>query len=89
LSILSSPPNIVVSWPTNWAVMLEATTSLTQPITWASVIGGESSFLYWPPGSGVLAWAPVSPLTISGGDYTVTIAAGSSNARFFRLAPSP
>ena len=89
LSILSSPPNIIVSWPTNWAVALQATSSLAQPITWAPVIGGESSFLYWPPGSGVLAWAPVSPLTISGEDYTVTIAAGSSNARFFRLAPSP
>jgi autotransporter-associated beta strand protein len=89
LSILSSPPNIIVSWPTNWAVMLEATTSLAQPITWAPVIGGESSFLYWPPGSGVLAWAPVSPLTISGANYTVTVTAGSSSPMFFRLFPSP
>ena len=58
LSIYSSPPNVILSWPNNWAVALEAATSLTQPITWTPVSGGGSGFLYWPPASGVLAWAP-------------------------------
>ena len=89
LFIASSPPNIIVSWPTNWPAMLQATASLSPPITWTSVVGGESSFLYWPPGSGALAWAPMSPITISGTNYTVTVAAGSSSDMFFRLAPSP
>jgi hypothetical protein len=88
LSIFNNSPNIIVSWATNWPVALEATTSLAPPITWGPVVGGESSFLDWPPGSGALAWAPVSPKTISGTNYTVTVAA-SSGPMFFRLAPSP
>ncbi len=88
LSISSIPPNVLVSWPTNWAAALEATTSLAPPVTWTPVVGGESSFLYWPPGSGALAWAPTS-LTISGTNYTVTVAPESSSEMFFRLTPSP
>jgi hypothetical protein len=87
LSILSSPPNVIVSWPTNWPVALEATTSLAPPITWTPVSGGTSGFLYWPPASGALAWAPPS-LTISGTNYAATFSPGSSEM-FFKLAPSP
>jgi hypothetical protein len=87
LSIYSSPPNVILSWPNNWAVALEAATSLTQPITWTPVSGGGSGFLYWPPASGVLAWAPPTT-TISGANYTATIP-GSSSEMFFRLVPSP
>jgi hypothetical protein len=89
LAISNSPPNVILSWPTNWAVGLEVTTNLAAPASWTPVSGGESSFLYWPPGSGSLAEAPVSPITISGPDYTVSVNPGNTNALFFRLAPSP
>jgi autotransporter-associated beta strand protein len=89
LSVTASGGNVIVSWPVNWPVALEATTSLAPPIAWTPVSAGESSFLYWPPGSGLLSWVPVSPITISGTNYTVTLAPGSTSQMFFRLAPSP
>jgi autotransporter-associated beta strand protein len=39
LSISNNPPNIILSWPTNWDVSLEVTTNLLQPITWTPVSG--------------------------------------------------
>jgi hypothetical protein len=87
LSISSSPPNVILSWPTNWAVALQATASVAHPVTWTPVSGGGSGFLYWPPGSGVLAWAPPAT-TISGAKYTATVS-GNPSEMFFRLAPSP
>lgn len=85
LSISTSSANVTISWPTNWAVALESTTSLQQPITWTPVTGGGSGFLYWPPETGALTWAPIAA---NGTNYTVTLPATSKDL-FFQLVPSP
>lgn len=88
LSIASSPPNVVLSWPTNWAVALEVTTNLTHPIQWTPVSSGGSSFVDWPPGSSALSGFP-STVAVSGANYTATVGPGSTNTLFFQLVPSP
>jgi autotransporter-associated beta strand protein len=88
LAISSSPPNILLAWPTNWAVALQATTSLTAPIAWSDVPAGASDFEEWPVGSGAISSVP-SSMTVVGGDYMVSVAPGGTNNLYFRLAPSP
>jgi hypothetical protein len=64
LNVVLSPPNMILSWPTNASgFVLNQTSSLVSPITWTPVTSG---------------------ITVSGGNYTITINT-RTGARFYAL----